>query len=243
MELREMEGDALVAERTLGQFTIYLNRGQVKSRHRFSTAHEIAHLLVEPLIDHRSVHRRRYAPTQDDEGRRLEVLCNDMASAILMPRKRVEALLDRTGRTAACIPEMTRDFDVSFQAAARRFIQVVSLPCALVVWRMQDGIRREDKPITNISLRAGSLKFQGANLASPSCSKRIGAAILSKEDVTIYPGPYRRLAPIDVKEATVETLGHGRGKYRRMYSFVYLPNDVAKRLQPTTPNRVTQAHC
>ena len=239
LELREMEGDALVTERSPGKFTISLNSGHVKSRHRFSTAHEAAHLLVAPMIGHRSVHRRRYSPTQDDEGRRLEVLCNDMASAILMPRERVKALLHQTGQSAACIHKMTRDFDVSFEAAARRYVHVVSLPCALVKWRTQNGVRREDKPISNFELKGGSLKFQGTNLASRKGSRGIGAMILSEEDVTIFPGPYRGLAPINVKEATVETLGHGRGQYRKMFSFVYLPSEVAKRLQPRKRASVT----
>ena len=202
---------------TLGQFTIYLNRGQVKSRHRFSTAHEIAHLLVEPLIDHRSVHRRRYAPTQDDEGRRLEVLCNDMASAILMPRKRVEALLDRTGRTAACIPEMTRDFDVSFQAAARRYSGRVfalrSRSMAHAGWYPQRGQTNNQHfsqsrftKVSGSESRISSVRRESEQRSSP-------------EDVTIYPGPYRRLRRVDVHEAPSRDLC--RGKYRRMYSFVY----------------------
>ena len=119
LELHEMEGDALVVERTTGQYTMFLNSGHVKSRHRFSTAHEVAHLLASPIIGGRAVHRRRFSPNQDDEGRQIEILCNDMASAILMPRKRVEALLDQTGPTAQCIPNWIKDFDVSFEAAAR----------------------------------------------------------------------------------------------------------------------------
>lgn len=151
LELHKMEGDALVVERTRGQYTMFLNSGHVKSRHRFSVAHEVAHLLISPIVGHRAVHRRRYTD-QDDEGRRIEFLCNDMASAILMPRNRVETLLHQTGPTATCLPSLVKDFGVSFEAAARRYVSVVSRPCALVKWTVRDGVRKEEKPISNFGL-------------------------------------------------------------------------------------------
>ena len=92
-------------------------------------------------------------------------------------------------------------------------------------------MRREDRPISNFDLRSGLVKFQGTNIASSKGARRIGAMTRSEEDVTIYPGPYRGLAPINVKDATVETLGHGRGQYRKMFSFVYVPSEVANRFQ------------
>ena len=232
-----MDGDALVIERTTGQYTMFLNTGHVKSRHRFSTAHEVAHLLASPIIGHRAVHRRRFSSDQDDEGRRLETLCNDMASSILMPRKRVEALLDRTGLTARCIPNLIKDFGVSFEAAARRYVSVVSLPCSLVKWTMQAGARREERPISNFPLRGGFLKFQRTVSASPKDSRDLGGVTVSKEPIVIYRGRYSRLAPIHVEDATVETLGHGRGQYRRMFSFVYLPAQAVKQLQPNPKGR------
>ena len=237
LELHEMEGDALVVERTVGRFTIFLNSGHVRPRHRFSTAHEVAHLLASPIIGHRAVHRRRFSSDQDDEGRRLEILCNDMASAILMPRKRVEALLDQTGPTARCIHNLVKDFGVSFEAAARRYVNVLSSPCSLVKWTMQAGARREERPISNFPLRGGFLKFQRTVSASPNDSRDFGNVIVSTEPVVTYRGRYSRLAPIHVEDATVETLCHGRGQYRRMFSFVYLPAQVVNQLQPNLERR------
>ena len=230
-----MEGDALVVERTSGQFTMFLNREQVKSRHRFSTAHEVSHLLLSLLIGHREIHRRRFSD-QDDEGRRIEFLCDEMASAILMPRKRVEALLEETGQTAGCVRRLVEDFDVSFEAAARRYVNLVSLPCVLVKWGTQAGVRKEERPITNFALRGGWVKFQQPAPPSPN-SRDFRYVTASKEDVTIYPGRYIKSAPIQVKEATVETLRHGRGQYQRMYSFVYPPQQTVKALQPSSRNR------
>ena len=240
LELHKMEGDALVVERTTGQYTVFLNSSHVRSRHRFTTAHEIAHLLASPIIAHREIHRRRFSPNQDPEGQRIEILCNDMASAILMPRKRVEALLDQMGPTARCIPSLIKNFDVSFEAAARRYVNVVPLPCSLIKWSMQAEVRIEERPISNFALGGGLLKFQRTPLSSSNDSGDINNVTVSKEDVTIYPGRYSRLAPIHVEEANVETLHHGRGQYRRMFSFIYLPGQVVKKLQFNSQSRMTR---
>ena len=235
LELHQMDGDALVVERQSGQYTMFLNIGQVKSRHRFSTAHEVSHLLLSPVVGHRAVHRRRFSD-QDDEGRRIEFLCDEMASAILMPRKRVEALLEETGQTAGCVRRLVEDFDVSFEAAARRYVNLASLPCVLVKWSMQAGMRKEERPITNFALRGGWVKFQQPTPPSPN-SRDFRYVTASKEDVTIYSGRYSKSAPVQVEEAPVETLRHGRGQYERMYSFVYPPQQAVKALQPSSRNR------
>ena len=228
LELHEMDDDALVVERARGQYTMFLNSGHVKSRHRFSVAHEVAHLLLSPIVGHRAVHRRRYTD-QDDEGRRIEFLCNDMASAILMPRKRVEAILHQTGPTARCLPSLVKDFGVSFEAAARRYVNVVPQPCALVKWTERDG-RRGGSPINNFGLRGGWLKFQRTD-ALPSDRRHDSNMSVSKQNVVMHPGRYSQLAPVHVKEATVETFAHGRGQYQQMFSFVYISRQIAKRME------------
>ena len=231
LELHEMDGDALVVEREKGQYTMLLNSGHVKSRHRFSTAHEIAHLLVSPLIGHRAMHRRRFSPGQDDEGRRIEFLCNDMASAILMPRERVEGILDETRPSAQCIPNLVKAFGVSFEAAARRYVNVVSLACSLVKWNMRAGARNEERPISNFALRDGWVKFRQGPSANSSDSRAIGNMTVSTEYVVFYPGRHSRIAPVHIENATVETYRHGRGQYQRMFSFIYLPDNAVKELQ------------
>ena len=231
LELHEMDGDALVVERTPGQYTMFLNRGQARSRHRFSTAHEVAHLLISPLIGRRAMHRRRYSPEQDDEGRRIEFLCNDMASALLMPQKRVESILDNTGQSARCLPRLIKDFGVSFEAAARRYVNVVSLPCSLVKWDLRTGERKEERPISNFALRDGWIKFNRRSLPSFSNSRVFGSMNVSSEYVIVYPGRRSRIPPVHVENATVETYRQGQGQYQRMYSFIYFPEHTLERLK------------
>ena len=228
LELRKMEDTALFLEREKGRYTLFLNSSHPKPRHRFSIAHEVSHLLVAPIIGHTAVHRKRFSPGQDDYGRQIEFLCDDMASAILMPQERLEALLSRTGLTAGCVPKTVNDFGVSFEAAARRYISVLSQPCALVKWTLRGGLRKEERPISNFGL--GWLKFQSKG-ASPQGSKYYNDTVMSKEHVVVHPSRYSRMAPIHVKDATVETLRHGRGQYQLMYSFVYIPGQVAGALK------------
>lgn len=226
-----MDGDALVVERTPGQFTLFLNKEHNKSRHRFSTAHEVAHLLLSPLIGHQAMHRRQFSPDQNDEGKRIEFLCNDMASAILMPRKRVESILVETGPSARCIPDLIQKFGVSFEAAARRYVNVVTLHCSLVKWNMRAGSRNEERPINNFVLRDGWVKFEQSHSTTQSGSSVIRNMTISTEYVVFYPGRHSRIAPVHIENATVETYRHGRGQYQRMFSFIYLPDHAVKELQ------------
>ena len=134
VELRDIQPDAMTIERPDQGFTLFLKSSQPKVRHRFSVAHELAHLLLTPVLGKRVVHRRRFAKHQDPFGDQVEYLCNDMAAAILMPASHVSPLMSDNGYTARCVPEIARAFDTSFEAASRRFIALNERCCGLIVW-------------------------------------------------------------------------------------------------------------
>ena len=227
LELRDMDGDAMVVDRADGHFTLFLNKDHHRVRHRFSVAHELAHLLLRPVVGHREIHRRRLSPVQDAEGRRIEFLCNEMASSILMPRQRVETLMKRTGQSAACVPIMVKAFGVSFEAAARRYVKITPESCVAVFWQVQRNRRMKNQkpPATSGDLGGCWLEF-----LPPSPGGFVAAAkaiesnemVLSRENVVLTrrrkPGKYPRYIP-NVK---VESFGHGRGPYRHIVSFVYI---------------------
>ena len=143
IDLREMESDAMTVKRPDGGYTLFLNSSQPRLRHRFSVAHEVAHLLLTPILGDRSVHRRRFSKNQDPFGDQVEYLCNDMAAAILMPAGRAEQLMSSKEWSAQCVPEIAASFDTSFEAASRRFVELNKMPCGLVIWRntSSHGIR------------------------------------------------------------------------------------------------------
>ena len=220
INLRSLNGDALVVEKTSGHYMIFLNKDHSKARHRFSIAHELSHLLILPIVSPslhvpRSIAARKQGSTQDNANRKVENLCNEMASAILMPRKRIEPLLV-TPPTAKCIPTLIKDFEVSFEAAARRYISIVPEPCIMVKWSMKSGLRKEERPITNfrnLNLRDVSwVEFLDKPLKNPP------GFMISKERVRVY----RHAQGVRNLDAYVETARHGLGKYQRMFSFIYL---------------------
>ena len=136
IELREMDkdSDAMTVRRPDGGYTLFLNSAQPRIRHRFSVAHELAHLMLTPILGERIVHRRRFSKKQDPFGDQIEYLCNDMASAILMPSSHVQEMLDRNKQSARCVPGIAKTFDTSFEAASRRFLTLSKERCGLVVW-------------------------------------------------------------------------------------------------------------
>jgi Zn-dependent peptidase ImmA (M78 family) len=82
------------------------------ARRRFTIAHELGHILTESIGAH--------AP---DAGRELERLCDLIATELLMPTDRFREHLPET-LTLSDIWRMSREFGVSFLAAAYRCVEL-----------------------------------------------------------------------------------------------------------------------
>ena len=229
IEFKDMAGDAITTERSDSKFTVVLNRSHHKSRHRFSIAHELAHLIVEPLIEHRAVHRRKFARGQDPEGRRIESLCNRLASVILMPKVSVDDIASGSDWSASCIPTIAKAFDVSFEAAARRFVNLHHSSRALLVWR----VSADDRPtytrntIWNDALGRCTIRF--VDNKSPVSARKPGVAsgdrvVSTNEDIAITRGYFDRSTTSFSKQVRTETFARGRAPYRTMYSVVHVGN-------------------
>ena len=228
VELQDIDGDALIVERANGQFTLFLNRGHHKLRHRFSVAHELAHLLLTPSIGRRSVHRRRFTPEQDPEGRRIESLCNAMASAILMPRERVNPIVERAGYSAASVPMIAHAFQASFEAAARRYVGITRDPCAAVFWRPIKLGRVENlqKPVANEALASCWLEFKPSAPGERIFAERAmetDEMVVSKESVLLWRGRGNNIRSSFFTDTKVESFRRSRGTFRHIVSFVYVP--------------------
>ncbi len=233
LELHEMDDDALVVQRPDGHFSLFLNKHHQRVRHRFSVAHELAHLLLSAVLASRPIHRRRFSPSQDPEGQQIEYLCNAMASSILMPRQRVIPIINRSGTTAACIPEVAETFDVSFEAAARRYVKVVPESCALVFWTLENGWRARNlkRPVCSDDLGHPWLE-----ITPSSPHGRISASealvrdkmVVSRESVVLLRGRGRSASTTYNSNVKVESFGRGRGSSRHVLSFVYVPPQQAK---------------
>ena len=233
IELRMVEGDAMCIERADGRFTVFLNNEHHKRRHRFSVAHEIAHILLRPVLGTQTVHRRRFVPGQDVEGRRIEELCDQMASRILMPQHRVSELMGPHRRSAASVPSIAQSCGVSFEAATRRFIDLQPGPCAMVVWK-----RSRSRRIFNIERQASNdvrgdlrLSFLPSMTGEPLHSERsflTDEMVVSIESILVNQGSDYQPSSSRPMEAKVESFGRGRGRFRHVTSVVHI-SDTALR--------------
>ena len=227
VELREMEGDSLLIERPDGCITIFLNSRQPRLRHRFSLAHELSHLLLEDVLGKEAKHqRRRFAPHQDPEGQRIETLCNMMASSLLMPKVRVTEIVSRCGWNANSVQVIAKNFDVSFEAAARRYVKVNPHPSAMfILGRGRDGhVKPTQTPILSDALEGNAIEMVRPRYGQQESISRAfygSELVVSSEKVVLSRGRGRR-KKTDILSAKVESLGRGFSNNRRVYSFVSL---------------------
>ena len=197
-----MAPDAMTVERPDHGFTLFLNSSQRRVRHRFSVAHELAHLILTPILGKRVVHRRRFSRNQDPFGAQIEYLCNDMASAILMPASEVKQILRDGGYSAKCVPQITESFGTSFEAAARRFVQLVNRPCGLVVWQSRSAEK--------VSYKRGTIWNQQLGY----CELRFDQPPLTDVSVGFNASGTH---PISSRESIIATTKRGRYDMRRAF--------------------------
>lgn len=221
VELRDMNTDAMTIERPDQGLTLFLKSSQPRVRHRFSVAHELAHLLLKPVLGMKVVHRRRFAKNQDPFGDQVEYLCNEMAAAILMPTSRVSPLMSGNGYSARCVPEIARAFDASFEAASRRFVNLNKNCCGLIVWR-KDGKRIYYQWSTVWNQRLGycHLTLDQRRL-SDGFDKMNGNGYLStRESIIVTRGSNARMPRRVVENVSVESFRRKQVQGYVYWSFV-----------------------
>lgn len=118
-------------------YIIEVNSAHTKQRQNFSCAHEIVHTFFLDLleVEERHIRMRSYhGDSQEFGSNEEEILCNFGASELLMP----SAFFDR--RAAGLEPSfdslrcLSQEFDVSFEAAARKWIEVSQWKAILAKW-------------------------------------------------------------------------------------------------------------
>ena len=152
-----------------GRFHIYCNLalcgGQNTGRARFTLAHELGHYYID---EHRSALESGLAPSHAYNADRpselrIEREADCFASALLMPS--VAFRRETQGRPFGlqAILDAASTFQVSRQSAAKRYVRLSGLPCAMVFFRHSGspwwdlspaleeggvtGVVRKDKPV------------------------------------------------------------------------------------------------
>ena len=128
--------DARLVALSKGLYRIEYNPLQPKARIRFSIAHEIAHTFFPDC--HEIVRNR--APKHEIEGDewQLEMLCNIIASELLMPL----GSFPEIGHSEFSIDNLLRlrtRFQVSTEAVLLRFLKLSRIPCAVFAASGQQG--------------------------------------------------------------------------------------------------------
>jgi len=117
-------------------FRILVNRHHGVVRQRFSVAHEVAHVLLNPGC----VAMRRSPTSHSDE---LERKCESLAALLLMPDPSFSDLSQHGRAGIERIIELARSFVTSIQATAIRYVDVVKQNCVVIVSEMQQSAGRD----------------------------------------------------------------------------------------------------
>ena len=218
-----MDGDAMTVNRPDGKYTLFLNSTQPRIRHRFSVAHELAHILLTPILGRQTIHRRRFSKDQDPFGDQVEYLCNEMASTLLMPSGQVGPMLDSYEHSAICVPDIARHFDTSFEAASRRFIHIAKGRRALVVWnrKWNGALNYPKNTISNRLLGKCIVRFNEGNLSHDvrQIESRANQFASSKETIVLMKGTGRRVTRQIMQNTSVETFTRSYRSQSECWSF------------------------
>jgi len=95
-----------------GGYEIVVNSAECRERQNFSVAHETVHTFF------RDAFPRSWPSTREEQ------LCNVGAAELTMPARRFSSYLAEVGLSMAGIDLCKEEFDVSFEAAARRAINL-----------------------------------------------------------------------------------------------------------------------
>jgi hypothetical protein len=156
--LTNLEGCLITtAERASG--SILLNKNSSRQRRKYSLAHEVGHFM-NPYHDGDSGTRyscsaadlRVFSAAPTDRARRHEIEANRFAIEILAPRARCKAIIGRDPDIAEIVA-MKREFDISAEAAARRYAELHHGTVAIVFSknrRMTYSARSKTCPLPSI---------------------------------------------------------------------------------------------
>ncbi len=119
---------------------IYLRDGLPESRRRFTIAHELGHrLLLHPRAP---AERYRRRPIGDSEER----LCDDIAAAILLPRRWVAVHFRQFPHTLNTIRRLSGSTNTSMSASLVRLCEVTGWQESLLRFRLVNQRWRLDAP-------------------------------------------------------------------------------------------------
>jgi hypothetical protein len=114
-----------------GKRYVCVNANDSEERRRFTICHEIAHLVLRLVSQHKA------QPWWSAKRPLAERLCDVFAAELLLPETLFQPLAEDAAVNLASIEALANDFCASFTATGSRFASTVSAPCAFVL--SEDG--------------------------------------------------------------------------------------------------------
>ncbi|WP_409410551.1 ImmA/IrrE family metallo-endopeptidase [Brevundimonas sp.] len=124
------------------QGIILCRPGVPGGRRRFTIGHELGHFLIPTHVGNQRCTQAHLSERGfSTPAQRREAEANRFAAGILMPKPWFERDADRLGLPeVGHLRKLARSYDVSLEAAANRFVELTSTPCAVVF--SYDGVVR-----------------------------------------------------------------------------------------------------
>jgi len=189
-EIKDMDVDgfvgAIITDRERSDGVILVKKELREQRRRFTIGHELGHFLCPTHIPPKGnsfyctgADMGTYYAKKSNIAALMEVQANNFSANLLMPTKLVRLRIpSKADPHLQHVLDLCKTFNTSKEMTARRYVDVQSLPCALVV--SKDGkvrypLRHEDfpylpsltgKPLPPKSLSA-NVAFQPGYLSDP----------------------------------------------------------------------------
>ena len=226
VEVLHMASDAMLVPRPDRGYTVFLNSSQGRARHRFSLAHEISHVILEPLVQDVIRRRSPFCGDQDPEAQRLERICNVMAAEILMPAETFRDVAQQRGWQLNTALYLSSKLDVSVEATMRRLVDLAPEACAVLAWKGSEPDWLEWKWWHgNSSLKARWIGFaKGTSLSHYPSLKRAHESteqIAGVEDIVIQQNSPKNSRSFIRKTTACESRAIGSGQFKRGYTLVF----------------------
>ena len=215
---RELDVPGLLYPLDENSSVIVVNEANPLTRRRYSCAHEIAHILLSASQNVRLSHR---SPTQSHKA--IERACEELAAEILMPQEVFTEYVSRMGWAASSIQSLSSIFQTSIEATARRYVETISEPCVMIMWRLieaEDGSKTKmTRYIKNRKARIGEYRLVSPAATESSPALRCLRGLKSISGFQRVSISSRKGAQI--KSLYSEFIGYGTGTNRRVINFIY----------------------
>ncbi len=132
---RSLQGDGICYPMGRNAHVIVLNEAHSKERQRFTCAHEVAHILLDPMYKRRGVRRQH-----NEMPERLETACDQLAAELLMPRELFVQRAYAHSWQLSALSALAAEFQTSMEATSRKYVDTIAEPCFLLMWRLNTEV-------------------------------------------------------------------------------------------------------